>query len=427
MSAFSNILARIAGVFGGPRIIVRPPPLALPTSVNAHHPQPSVQSYSTTRWLLADLESALLSADTGNLQIAARLWKSCRRDGVIRGVLSTRTEGLVQLPVQYEGDEFMCERLQEDFRTIAPPHELALMAADGDGLGISIGERIDELGTGVGVLRRLDPEFLRYRWNEDRWYYQSTQGLLPVTPGDGRWVLHVPGGAIAPWQNGFWYALGRAYIAKEHAFFLRENYAQKLASAARVAASPAGATDTVRKGFLSKLMAWSNPVFDLPPGWDVKLIESNGRGYEVFQETIKTSNEEIIITIAGQLVTTSGGAGFQNSNIHATIRSDLIQGTADSLAFTVNNQVVPQWANERFGRRGIARSPRLRWDTTPPKDRVQDTTSLLQFGSAIAAANQSLAQYGARVDARALAKQYGFPLRDVATNKELSPEIAEAA
>lgn len=423
LTALTGFFARLAG----PRPIVRPLPM-LQSPINLDRPQTGLTPFSITRWALSDLEGALQFADTGNLQTAAQIWKSCKRDGVIAGVLSTRTEGLVQLPKRFEGDREITSALALDINTVIPPHELALLAGDGIGLGIGVAERVLESGSDCGILRRLDPEFLYYKWNEDRWYYRSTTGSQAIIPGNGRWVLHAPGGAVAPWQNGLWYALGRAFIAKEHAFYLRENYSQKLANAARVAYSPQGANEAVRKGFFAKLAGWgSNPVFDLPPGWDVKLLESNGRGYQVYQDIIKTSDDEAIITLAGQLVTTSGGAGFQNSNIHATIRADLIQSTADALAATLNTQVIPNWGNERFGMRGALLSPSLQWDTTPPKDQSSEVNMLNMFGQAVTSANAALAPYNVTVDAGELARRYGVPLTSNAQTPALAPAAPEAA
>src|SRR5262245_55224043 len=56
---------------------------------------------SQTRWYLSDLEDAIQAADVGDLSIAARLCRSLRRDGVLAGVLSTRTDGLVRLPIRW--------------------------------------------------------------------------------------------------------------------------------------------------------------------------------------------------------------------------------------------------------------------------------------------------------------------------------------
>jgi hypothetical protein len=407
VSLFTSLLTRV-------RQYVGPRELSTGTSYEDGYSRQSAQlPISQTRWHLSDLESAIIASDTGNLRAAGRLWRSVRRDGMIAGVLSTRTEGLVQLPLRFAGeDSDLVDELSHDFRAVFPSSELALLSGDGRGLGVGVAEFVQLPGS-LPVLKRLEPEFLVYRWAEDRWYYQGIRGLEPVNPGDGRWILHCPGGAVQPWSHGLWPALARAYIAKEHAFFFRENYSSKLANAARVGVSPQGASDGARLQFFSKLAAWGvNTVFDLPPGWEVKLIESNGRGYEVFQDTIKTANEEITVTLAGQTVTTEGGKGFSNSAIHATIRSDLIQSDADALASTLNEQAIPVWANERFGGDAADRAPRVSWDVTPPKDLNAAATAANQAAIAAAALNALAAAEGKRVDVDELARRYGVKLRD---------------
>lgn len=370
--------------------------------------QLSIPQVSQTRWLLEDLEWAIRQTDTGQMRIAARLCKSLRRDGVIHGVLSTRTEGLIQLPVKFAGDEKMVKALEEDFRAVFPSAELALIAGDGRLLGVGVGEFVQIEGARP-VLRRVDPEFLWYHWSEDRWYYQSVHGMLPINPGDGRWVLHCPGGSAQPWASGLWMALGRAYIAKEHAFFYRENYSSKLANAARVATSPQGASEPQKNEWFQKVMAWGvNTVFGLTPGYDVKLLESNGRGYEVYKETIETCNEEIMITLAGQVVTTTGGTGFTNANVFSAIRSDLIQSDADSLAATLNIQAIPVWADERFGQG--AGEVRCAWDVTPPRDQNGEAQAMLGVGNAVKSMNEAAAPYGLQVNISELARRYSIPL-----------------
>lgn len=404
----SSIFTRVRG-YAGPR--------DLPTGEgfkDGMDRQLSIPQVSQTRWLLADLEGAITSADTGNMRIAARLCKSLRRDGVIHGVLSTRTEGLVQLPIRFKGSKKMTEALEEDFRTVFPSAELALLAGDGRLLGVGAGEFVQVQGA-KPVLRRIDPEFLWYRWAEDRWYYQSVRGMIPINPGDGRWVLHCPGGVVQPWTQGLWMALGRAFIAKEHSYFYRENYSSKLANAARVATSPAGSSEVQKKNWFRRVAEWGvNTVFDVPPGYDVKLLESNGRGYEVYKETISACNEEIIITLAGQLVTTTGGTGFTNANIFSAIRSDLIQSDADGLAGTLNGQAIPVWANERFG--ANSEPVACAWDVTPPTDQNKEATAMTAAANAVKALNEVLAPYGQEVDIAEIARRYGIPTRKLAEN-----------
>jgi len=327
--------------------------------------------------------------------------------------MGTRTNGLVRLPKRFSGDLDACTYLQGSEGCTGawdlhfPPSELALLDADGIVLGVGVAEFIED-ECGRPVLCRLDPEFLRYRWWEDCWYYQSTSGLLPITPGDGRWILHTPGGRQEPWNRGLWAALARAYVSKEHAIMLRENWNGKLANPARAAFVPPGASDPQRVGFLQRLIAWGvNTVFELPIGWDVKLIESNGRGYESFKETIADSNQEIMITAAGQVVTVTGGAGFANADIHATIRGDLIEGDGQGLAGTLNAQAVPHVLRHALG---CGADAVVEWDTRPPANRKEEAEALTAAATAIAACRAQAQADGLTLDTKTLYARFAVPL-----------------
>lgn len=376
---------------------------------------------SQPRWYLRDVESAERRADGGGLQTAARLMRHARQDGVYAGVLSTRTGGLVRLPKVFRGNSAIVQELElghdsvrSVFDEMFPPAELALLAADGLEIGVGVGELLPVAGRDFPVFVRLDPEFLQYRWAENRWYYRSIAGMLPITPGDGRWVLHIPGGRVAPWHHGLWRAIGRAVIRKEHAALHKDNWEGKLANPARAAVSPQGASEEQKQSWFRAVMAWGvNTVFGMTPGYDVKLVESNGRGHESFEKTIERSNEEIIIAVAGQLVTTDGGAGFQNSDIHKSIRADLIKETADGLAHTINTQGLPSWVIERFGEEALDTSPTVQWDVTPSKDRNAEAQAHVTTANAIKGLREALRGEGVRLDVTEMARRFAVPVGKV--------------
>lgn len=367
---------------------------------------------SVTRWLQRDVETAQQMASQGDLSMAGQLHRSLGRDGTIQGLKGTRCGGLVRLPRRFSGDPpavAFWEGTQGRpgaFNAVCPASELALLAADGLFLGVGVAELVEVEGSGLPVLVRLDPEFLLYRPWEDRWYYRSLHGLEPVYPGDGRWALHRPGGRLEPWNQGLIWSQGRAFVAKEHAFYLRENWSNKLANPARVAVAPQGGTDEQKQAWFQKVMAWGiNTVFGLTPGYDVKLLESNGRGFEGFRQTIEDSNQEFMIGIAGQVVTVTGGAGFANANIHAAIRSDLIQGDGEALATTINEQVLPYAVPPGLlpaGARAV-----VAWDTRPPANLKAEAESL---SAAAKAVQDCKTAFGDQVDARALAARFAVPI-----------------
>lgn len=379
--------------------------------------------WSQTRWYLADLETAETAADAGQIAMAARLMRAARKDGVYAGVLSTRTDGLVRLPKRFRGSPEIVAALEVGgdearsvFDEMCPAPELAAIAADGIELGVGVGELVPVQGRDYPVLVRLDPEFIYYMWSENRWYFKSIAGLIPITPGDGRWVLHCPGGRMAPWQRGLWRAIGRAYIRKEHANLHKDNWEAKLANPARVAVMPAGGSEAEKSSWFRRVMAWGiNTVFATPPGYDVKLLESNGRGYECFQATIADQNNEFVMAVCGQTVTTDGGTGFANADVHRSIRADLIKATADALAYTVNTQVLPPWIFDRFGEDAQLgeRGALLEWDVTPSKDRNAEALSLVTTANAMKGLRDV---FGNKVDLGALATLFGVPLiRDVSS------------
>jgi len=379
----------------------------------------ALQPTTRTRWYLADLEAARVAADTGDLSTAAQLCASMRGDGLISGLLGTLTGGLVTLPKKFYGShKESIEALQARngsrsvFDDMAPTSELALLAADGVKLGVGIAELVPVPGRDFPIMIRLEPEFLRYRWVENRWYYLSIAGPLPITPGDGRWVLHAPGGRVRPWMAALWPSLGRSYINKEHAFLHRSNYSGKLANPARAAVAPAAATEPQRTGLLASLLRWgTNTVIELPPGWDVKIIESKGEGYQVFQSEIDTCDNEIKVAIAGQVVTVDGGAGFQNSDIHRTIRADIIKHHADGLAYTLNTQLIPPYVASHWGAEAVKTGACIEWDISRPKDLDAEARSLLTAAQAIDQLRATLATFGRELDIDELATRYGIPIR----------------
>ena len=393
-----------------------------------------LRPHTQTRWYIDDIETATLECDQGRLKTAAQLMRAANSDGVVMGLMSTRTAGLVRLPKRWRGDAKIVAaltggelRARSVFSEMCPDSELALLAADGDELGVAVGQMLAVEGRSHKRLCRLEPEFLVFNWAENQWYYQSVGGMLPITPGDGTWVLHVPGGAMAPWNHGLWRALGRAYIRKDHAALSKDNWEAKLAHPARVATAPLGASNEQSQGWFQKVMAWGiNTVFGLTPGYDVKLLESNGQGADSFRETIAEQNREIMILIAGQTVTTDGGTGFANADIHKSIRSDIIETTAGALAYTVNTQILPAWTVTEFGEDALlAGGVVIEWDVTPPKDRNSEATSLVTTANAITLLTEALAPHGLTPDVGALCDRFAVPVTAVAPSAEVLASVAQ--
>lgn len=381
------------------------------------------------RWLFSDIEAAVYAADSGDLSFAAQIMAAADGDGVLRGVESARITGVTKLPKIWSGDEEQIAALtlrdgsRSVFDAMFPAVEVRAMARDGLRFGVSVGQLVPVEGRDYPILIRLDPEWLRYRRFENRWYYQSTVGLLPITPGDGKWILHIEGGRTNPWRHGLWYPLANAWLAKASAEMAKYNWENKLANPARIAIAPAGATDGQIERWFAKVAAWAiNPVFAMRPGYEVKLLESNGRGYESFNLTADRSDQKYMIAVLGQVGTTTSSGAFASSDVHADVRADFIASTAEAIAHTLNTQGIPPWIVSRWGEEGLARAATFEYDVTPPSDLAKRAQALGVLGPAVAAADAALAPSGQRIDAAAEYRRFG-----VAVVSTAPPAVAPPA
>ena len=377
---------------------------------------------SQTRWFLSEWEGAIKAADVGNLGPAARLVNQMVSDGLIHGLLDVRTGGIIRLPRKFRGPKEIIEDLEKTsgayatsvFDALIPEPDLVAFIRDYVTLNVAVGELVPCEGRDFPKFVRHNPEQLQYIWAENQWYFLSMVGRIPITPGDGRWVMAL-GATEQPWRYAPWKALGRAFITKETAINAELNFVNKLANPAIVAKSPLGANDPQRFSFMQGVINWGfNTIFELLPGWELDKIEVSGTGFETYQHLIQQANESIMIALAGQVVTTTGGSAFANVDAHKSISAYLTVQTAEAIALTINQQILPYYLVSRWGMTTVEEIERaavsVTWDIEPPLDRKTEADALISFGNALKATTEALAPYGVKPDAIAMANQFGIPL-----------------
>lgn len=393
------------------------------------------------RWYPPDIERAQQQASNGDMMLVGQLCESMRLDGVLRGLSDARTS-VASFPRRFYGSQDVVEVLgsknasdRSVYDEMIPSTEARLMIDDGLKAGVSIGELVPVVGRNFPVLVRRFPQNLFFMQTKNQWYYRSIAGLMPIVPGmpdenGNAWVLHIPGGRLAPWNSGLWNTLGRSYINKTQTLFARQSYVMKHAHPARVAFSALGATEEERKGMLSSLIRWAlNGAFALPPGWDIKLIESKGDGIKVYDDEINTYNSEMATALCGSAVMLQGTAGFSNMDVFRIVQTDLIRTTAESWDHTVNTQILPAFIAGRWGVDALENATSVETDCTPPKDRKVEADTMQSLATAIKSMVEAvaLAQQSGSVstpvtlDLDELLARFGIPIRKVA------PEVGGSA
>lgn len=383
---------------------------------------------TSTTLYLDDLDEAIAAADIGQLTLACQLLQATDQHPVAQGLMATRTSGLTRLPVKWAGDPAAISLLKQGviagsstgdnpnslYSYLVPPAELSRFSEDATKLGVAIGE-MQPSTSGLPMFRHIDPAGLQYRVDTNTWVYNSVAGPVMVQPGiwptdrDSAFVFYTAGRTM-PWRRGIWKALLQCYIVTLHALSYRTAWESKLANPARVGTSALGADENIDQELFQQIAAWAlNSVFQLKPGQDIRLLESNGRGYECFSNTIKEQTEQIIYLISGNTVVADGGAGFQNASLFRAIRRDLIQSDANILAHVENFQILPLILEALgFENSAVTRE----YVTAAPGEVAAEAQAFSQVAAAITSLSEAFVASGStqRLDVAALCNQFAIPV-----------------
>jgi hypothetical protein len=387
-----------------------------------------------TGWTPERVESARQLADGGNLLELSDLVETLLRDDRVTGVMSTRTHGLLGLPVEFKGGS---EKAREclagsgpgegEFWDLHDEAELVKLLTWGLVLGIGLAQRV-ELPRVAGRPHRYRIETWSPRWlsyfhqkaNGTHWRVLTDAGLQPLVPGDGEWILFTPYGSRRPWAEGLWRAIAFPWLLKRFSLEDRANFSEVLGSPIWVGSTKNGATEKQRSKFLSQLRNLGKQgKIVLPEGWDMQLKEATGKTWEIFNNQIAWSDAAIAVALAGQLVTTEGTSGFSDGNIFDAIKTDLIRFDAERLATALRQQSLEPWARVNYGSPTAA--PRPKWKVKRPIDPKERADQINGLGAAITALDAALKPHGLKVDAATLVADYDIPVKIATSDPAAAP------
>jgi hypothetical protein len=383
------------------------------------------------------------SADSGSMMQPADLTESIMTDDRISGVLSTRTNGLLGLPLSFAGGSPAASQAlrgadessgstspRGDFWQMFPEAELAKLTRWGLMLGVGIGQMVPMIdrqlgGREIPTLKTWHPRWLQRilpTTDPGFWRLTTASATIEIDPNDPQWIIYCPYGGDRPWADGAWRSTSFAWILKQFALHDRARHSEVAGSPARVGVAPEGATQKGRQQWLSQLKNMGRDTsLVLPPGYDLKLVESTARTWEIYTKQIEWADRASTVVLAGQIVTTEGSPGFSRGNIHERIARDLIRFTSETLSTTLRDQALKPWAALNFGNADVAPWPQ--WDTTPPEDQKQKADTTRVLGEAIGKLDEVLAASKQRVDAVAIVESAGVPLLPIDQTGEATPNV----
>jgi hypothetical protein len=369
---------------------------------------PWVVLAALSEWSIALVKLAIAEHDEGRFESSAQLAEAMLVDPQIAGDINARTRELASrsaLPFKVEpsdeGDgrkvEAVAREQQALWWTAHPESTIAAVQRDAITLRVSVGwiEWFRDSRSWAPRLHHLPAHGLRLE-ADGTWHYIDAAGVDHlVTPGDGRWFLHLPDGDRS-WIMGAVRALGipfalDALALRAFSQFCERHGQPTLAVYESFATSDnvEGADGNGSKAFYQRVhRQLRGGILRLPqpdnretPGNDAKWLELASKG-DCFERLIVELRRRKALAVLGRDPDRKSSLGGDGESATRQQKSEYLASDAETIATSLREQVWKWWALFNHG------DPKLagwgRWDTRLPLDTAARAATLKTGAEAIA-------------------------------------------
>lgn len=355
-----------------------------------------------TGWAISDVRLAIQALVIGNFDTPSQLQDAIAGDSRVQSAMRSRSGGLLgrpirfKLPEKYKDDDQAkkCLRCWERHwpQMHAEPALLDLLETS-HGLGFSYAQILWDTNSKIWkpYLQSFNTRFSYYHWQFRAHIAVTFDGQLPITPGDGHWVLHAPYGQYRGWMRGALRALAQWWLARNYALRDWARYCERHGFPMLLADTPFGADPTDIAAYQTQLSSIGQESVLQVPGsvdvtkygkYDLRYLEPADENWKSFKELIEQCNDEITLALMGQNLTSQVKEGsLAAARVHADVRQAILEADARALAKTLYVQVARPFAALNFGNPDLA--PRIDWDVRADEDLEAKSKSFQAFAAGI--------------------------------------------
>jgi phage gp29-like protein len=367
---------------------------------------------------VARLRQILRAHDEGDLMDSGCLAERMLCDADVVGALGQRILALQACPVRvHPADDSApakaaAEELLAAWGRIVTRAAMVDLVCGAIFLGVAVGQLVWYPGPDGRLEPRLEPwpwHAVEYRAYERRWYVYTSRGAVPITPGDGQWVVFTPRSEMMALAWGVIRCIGTWAVRAEFGAADLSRHVEVQGSPAWVVSVPNGQRKSEDAVALIRGLRniGRNAVIPTPKGktaeesYDVRLEQAKAEASKVFELLLKVCGGKIRLAILGQDLTSQNNTvGTNASSGSGENVTDLVV-MADAVGFSecMTAQVAAPWARYR----GTPPS-RIEVDAT----RERDAKASAEASTAVAEAVEAWAAAGVEVDAVAHATEAGM-------------------
>lgn len=365
--------------------------------INRELPNPIVQ----TGWSIQEVREAIASHVTGLFDASAQLVDAINSDSRVHSSMSSRVGGLLgralnhYIPAKYKDSAIAKECYDawiSHWPSMGTEPVLSDMLMWGCELGFWVGQQLwDTSGKyWLPYLQSWHPRYTYYHWKYRTFVAITLDGQVPISSGDGHWVLHAPFGENRGWMRGALRAIAPWWLARNYALRDWARASERHGMPIGKAVTPFGAAPEMVNKFRNDLSTLGQEsIIQLPQSpdpmigsYDLEWLETNASAWQAFEALIQQCNAEITLAVLGQNLTSEVKEGsFAAARVHADVRQAILEADARALSQTIYKQIARPFAAINFGDPDLA--PRSVWDIVPFEDNKANADAFVAFASAV--------------------------------------------
>jgi uncharacterized protein DUF935 len=377
-------------------------------------------------WTVDKVRAARKLHDQGQFYHSMRLVRVVTTDPRVKSALSQRVDTPTGLPIRaiaagpragtgasrVARDE--CEAMFTPRSYTAPPTIRRAILRDMVMVGVAIAQNVwTPRGDGERWDVRLEPWPLEHAvWNASINRYQviTTEGLLTIEHGHGKWCIFEPNGPRS-WLLGAIRDLSMPWADRTYGIRYRSQHAAAHGSPVPVGELPQGIPIESAPGRLFQRLVSALLTMRIggvrPFGSKIEYLEPKTQAWQVFDSIVRNSNEDISLSLLGQDGTVTKG-GVYTAPAFDGIRFDLAE--LDTQTFEVGAQtgLVAPWAGVNFG---VEYAPTISTVLPDPEEderREAFGETVEAFGRGLVALRMAGLEVTDEL-VTALAREYGLP------------------
>lgn len=367
---------------------------------------------------MADREDAILATYNGRLRELVDLGRTLiSEDGFQSGLAQTMGHGLISMPLAFQGDPAMVLALTDSAGTpgewgkMHPENEVAQILIDGIVFNLGLGQYVfDEADIvrpiGVHRVPRLvwrDPRWLRRDPYTLQWYFMGRGGEVPITPGDGEWVLFSPYPDTDAWRHGPVLYMTLAAIFARDTLFDRQRVSEVCAPT-RIARAVKPTTPKARIKMAADIakMAHDNQI-TLSHEWLYEIVTAAAGDYwKVCTEIITWARQMVEVGLTGNILSIEGPTGFSNADIYRRVTDSRRRFYANAWTRALREQGLTWWVRDNYGEAAVAYTPVPVYNVESPEDAIARAGALKAWGDGIGALVEGIAKAGVEAEPAAI-------------------------